>query len=80
MATDPNNKNNPDRSNDYDKDNKITNNDYPVREGQEDSSIHSNKAPEIDLTEGDKQDISGSKENEEFIGMYNDETKKEDDK
>lgn len=77
MQTDPNNKNNTERGNDYDKDNKITNNDYPVREGQEDSSIHSNKAPEIDLTEGDKQGIAGSKENEEFIGMYNDETKKE---
>ena len=78
MQTDPNNKNNPDRSNDYDKDNKITNNDYPVTEGQEDSSIQSNKAPEIDLTEGDKQKINGSKEeNAEFIGMYNDETKKE---
>jgi len=39
-VNDPNNKKtNLDRSNDYDEDNKITNNEYPVREGQEDSSI-----------------------------------------
>lgn len=82
MATDPNNKNNLDRSNDYDKDGKITNNEYPVREGQEDSSIRSNPAPGIEhLNEGDKQSLKGSSpaESEEYIGMYNDQTKKKED-
>lgn len=82
MAADPNNKSNLDRSNDYDEDDRITNNEYPIREGQEDSSIRSNPAAGLEhLNEGGKQSIKGSSdaESEEYIGMYNDQTKKKED-
>lgn len=79
MAKDPNKKNNLDLSNDYDDDEKVINGQYPVREGQEDSSIRFNPAPNEEIeNEGDKQSIEGSQEAEEFIGMYNNQSQKKD--
>ena len=79
MAKDPNKKNNLDLSNDYDDDDKIINGQYPVREGQEDSSIRSDPEPKEETEiEGGRKNIEGSHGGEEFIGMYNNQSEKKD--
>ena len=69
-VSDPNNKNivNGTTDNSYDEDDKITNADNPVREGQEDSSILSDKAPtgDAEFTKLKEYD-NHPREQEEFV-------------
>lgn len=79
QANDPKNKTNLEAANDYDTDGKITNDQNPVREGQEDSSILHDEGTDDEAPYPKLKDtVNPSEGKEEYISNENVDTIAED--